>query len=210
MVLINCTTTRQPKAEGFRGTVLTSNAPAPGFELTDHLGKSADLFQYNDGKVVLLTFLYTYCPDICPIVTFKMKSIYTLLGTDAKNVSIVAISVDPERDTVERAYEYSVDWGMADKWSYLVGAESQLEPVWASYFVNSVIGESYRPYTVSNLGEVPDVKGVDALSRDIALRYTVNHQAPLYLIDRDGVMRVLHTLPIDAEDVVSDLQTLLD
>ena len=210
MVLINCTTTRQPEAEGFRGTVLTSNAPAPGFELTDHLGKSADLFQYNDGNVVLLTFLYTYCPDICPIVTFKIKSIHTLLGTDAKNVSIVAISVDPERDTVERAYEYSEDWGMTDKWSFLVGTESQLESVWASYFVSSVIDDSHRPSTVSHLGEVPDVKGVDALSRDIALRYTVNHQAPLYLIDRDGVMRVLHTLPIDPEEVVDDLQVLLD
>ena len=210
MVLINCTLPWQPNAEGFWGTVLTSNTPAPNFELTDHLGKPGDLFQYNDGKVVLLTFLYTYCPDICPIVTFKIKSIHTLLGTDAKNVSIVAISVDPERDTVQRAYEYSEDWGMTDKWSYLVGPESQLESVWASYFINSVIDDSHRPSTVSTLGEVPEVKGLDALSRDIALRYTVNHQAPLYLIDRYGVMRVLHTLPITPEEVVDDLQTLLD
>ena len=57
--------------------------------------------------------------------------------------------------------------------------------------------------------KVDRVRGVDALSRDIASRYTVAHQAPVYLIDMRGRVRVLHTLPIEPEEVVGDVRALL-
>ena len=114
----------------FSGTVIEDRREAPNFRLTDHFGNAATLDQYNEGKVVVLTFLYTYCPDICPIVAHHVKSVHETLGDDAGDVSIVVVSVDPERDTVERAREYSEAWGMAANWAYLVGTEDELGPVW--------------------------------------------------------------------------------
>ena len=57
--------------------------------------------------------------------------------------------------------------------------------------------------------KIDRARGVDALRRDIASRYTVTHQAPVYLIDKQGRVRVLHTLPIDPGDVVADIRALL-
>lgn len=193
----------------FSGTVIEDRREAQDFRLTDHFGRSASLRQLNEGKVVVLTFLYTYCPDICPIVAHHVKAVSEGLGDDAGEVSIVVVSVDPERDTVERALEYSEAWGMAENWRYLVGSEEELGPVWEAYYVVAAVDEEGRIADVPEEWKVDRVRGVDALSRDIASRYTVAHQAPVYLIDRQGRVRVLHTLPIDPEDVVGDVRVLL-
>ncbi len=193
----------------FSGTVIEDQREAANFRLTDHLGKDASLDEYNDGRVVVLTFLYTYCPDVCPIVAHHVKSVHESLGDDAGDVSIVIVSVDPERDTVERAAEYSEAWGMSGNWAYLVGSEDELEPVWDAYYVSPAALGEFRAANVPEEWKVDRVRGVDALSRDIASRYTVTHQAPVYLIDKQGRMRVLHSLPITPADVVADIRALL-
>lgn len=195
--------------ETFLGTVLTAQDPAPAFQLTDHFRNSTSLTEHNDRKVVVVTFLYTYCPDICPLVAHHIRNTHKLLGDDADNVSIVAISVDPERDTVERAREYSDDWNMTDKWAYLTGTEDELSPIWASYFVASIIDDPPATGEIPVTKDIPDISGVDALRRDIATRYSVSHQAPVYLIDQQGRLRVLHTLPIDPAEIVADIRILL-
>ena len=191
------------------GTVIEDRREAQDFRLTDQFGDSVSLGQLNEGKVVVLTFLYTYCPDICPIVAHHVKAVSEALGDDADEVSIVVVSVDPERDTVERALEYSQVWGMAETWSYLVGSEEELSPVWEANYVVAAVDEEARVADVPEERRVDRVRGVDALSRDIASRYTVTHQAPVYLIDRQGRVRVLHTLPIEPEDVAGDVRRLL-
>ena len=206
-LLIACSSGESDKT--FFGTVLEAKKPAPGFNLTDHFGNPATLSQYNDEKVVVLTFLYTYCRDICPIVAHHIRNTHAFLGDDAEEVSIVAISVDPERDTVKRAHEYSEDWRMTQEWAYLVGTEAKLRPVWKSYFVSSGIDDPPKSGEIPATREIADISGVDALRRDVATRYTVSHQAPVYLIDRGGRMRVLHTLPIDPAELVHDIRLLL-
>ena len=193
----------------FSGTVIEDRREAPNFRLTDYFGNSVSLDQYNQGRVVVLTFLYTYCPDICPIVAHHVKGVHERLGDDAEEVAIVVVSVDPERDTVERAREYSEAWGMTENWAYLVGSEDELSPVWESYYVVAAVDEEARVADVPEEWKVDRVRGVDALRRDIASRYTVTHQAPVYLIDKQGSVRVLHTLPIDPADVVADIRALL-
>ena len=193
----------------FSGTVIEDRREAPNFRLTDHFGNAATLDQYNEGKVVVLTFLYTYCPDICPIVAHHVKSVHETLGDDAGDVSIVVVSVDPERDTVERAREYSEVWGMTENWAFLVGTEDELGPVWGSYYVVAAVDEEARVADVPEEWKIDRARGVDALRRDIASRYTVTHQAPVYLIDKQGRVRVLHTLPIVPGDVVADIRALL-
>lgn len=193
----------------FSGTVIEDRREAQDFLLTDQFGRSVSLGQLNEDRVVVLTFLYTYCPDICPIVAHHVKAVFESLGDDAGSVSIVVVSVDPDRDTVERALEYSEAWGMAESWVYLVGSEEELSPVWEAYYIVAAVDEEGRVADVPEEWKVDRVRGVDALSRDIASRYTVTHQAPVYLIDMRRRVRVLHTLPIEPEEVVEDVRALL-
>lgn len=193
----------------FFGTVIEDRRPAPEFRLTDQFGNTASMRQYGEDTVVVLTFLYTYCPDICPIVAQHIKSIQQSLSGDAANVSILVVSVDPARDTVERAMEYSEDWGMTPHWTFLVGREEELRPVWEAYAIAvSVDGEGLAG-EASTARTEGDARGVDALRSEIASRYSVTHQAPIYLIDREWRIRLLHTLPIDPMEVVADIRALL-
>ena len=193
-----------------RGTILRSGDPASDFTLTDQFGQTASLADFQ-GDVVALTFLYTYCPDVCPVVANHLRTIHQQLGAAAGEVSFVIVSVDPERDTVERAHEYSERWKMLDDWRYLVGAREELEPIWEAYFVSSFVDRqtSAGDLIPTPVPQVPSA-GVDDLQREIALRYTVAHSSPIYLIDREGRKRVLFTLPLDPSDVVHDINALLD
>ena len=193
----------------FFGTVIEDRRPAPDFWLTNQFGDDVSMEQHGEGNVVVLTFLYTYCPDICPIVAQHIRNIQQSLGGDADEVSILAVSVDPERDTIERAMEYSEDWGMTPHWMFLVGSEEELRPVWDAYSIAVSVDEGGIVGEESKTRNGQEAGGVDALRSAIAARYSVTHQAPIYLIDREGRIRLLHTLPIDPAEVATDVRTLL-
>ena len=193
--------------DALAGTVLTSSDPAPPFELQDQFGRSVSLADHRD-NVVVLTFLYTYCPDICPIVASHLRETYQALGEDVDRVEFVAISVDPARDTVERALEYSEQWEMADRWSFLVGSEDQLAPVWKAYFIDPAPDPAESEEEGGEDHQRDDGGGsVDALREAL---FTISHSAPVYLIDRDGLLRVLFTPPLDPDVIVHDVRLLLD
>ena len=192
----------QPKDE-FNGTVLKGAEPAPAFSLTNHLDRSVSLESLRD-KVVVLTFLYTYCPDVCPIITTQLRDVRAQLEGDAGGVEFIAVSVDPERDTTEAARRYLERWKLADEWQFLVGDRATLTPIWESYFVD--------PYAEEPGGETPTPEprgAVDGLSAAIAERYLVIHSAPVFLIDRDGRKRVVFTSPLEPAEIVQDIRTLL-
>ena len=174
----------QPQA--FIGTDLGGDV-APDFRLTNQFGQPVSLGEQR-GTVVVLTFLYTHCPDICPLTATRLRQVYAQLGSDAQDVSFLAVSVDPERDTSEAAYAFSERFEMLDRWSYLVGTRQELEPVWKAYYI----------------GVLPDPNQHDL----------VMHTAPIYLIDRDGLRRSLHTTGGETDaiigEVVQDIRMLLD
>ena len=191
------------------GTIFEDPRPAPEFSLVDQFGDPADLASFR-GRVAVLTFLYTTCPDICPVVTSHLRDAHDMLGDDAREVRIIAVSVDPDRDSVEQAYDYSERWRMLDRWSFLVGEEAELEPVWAAYYIDPVkvgpAAEQETPRKDPGTGN----SGVSALAEGIATEaYTITHSAPVYLIDRDGLLRGLHTLPFEPEALVKDIRALL-
>ena len=192
--------------EGLRGTVLDPVRPAPGFELTNQHGETVDL-SGRLGSVVAITFLYTSCPDICPVIASHLREVRRLLGEDADDVEIVAISVDPGRDSVETANEYSRRWDMLNGWDFLVGDEGELRPVWQAYYVAPSVDPS--PGEGTETTGQKHTSGTDALARDIAAAYAVSHAGPVYLIDRAGRMRSLFTLPFGPEDLVHDMRVLL-
>ena len=191
------------------GTVISPAGPAPGFELSDQFGRPATLAD-SLGDVVVLTFLYTYCPDICPIVTSHLKDAHRMLGDDAAGVTFLAVSVDPERDTVERAYEYSEGWGMLNSWQFLVGTQAELSPVWRDYFLDPAAVRPEPSEGENSASHGNDGGATDSFQAGIAARYNVVHSAPVYLIDRKGTMRELFTLPIDPEAIVRDVRLLLE
>lgn len=205
-------------ATDFNGTSLSDGGPAPDFVLTDQFGDSVSLADMR-GRAVALSFLFTGCPDVCPVVTTQLKRLYDELGADADSVEFVTVSVDPERDDPQAAMRYLERWGVADEWRYLTGARADLEPIWAAYYISPVIDDADAATRIASSQDAaaaaapkPSSGGaIDALRSEIAERhsYSVLHSAPVYLIDRDGTRRLVFTPPLDPARMAADIRALL-
>lgn len=188
MLSVGCTA----KAS-FSGTELTPAQTAATFTLRDQFGQPMPLSSFK-GKVVILTFIYTSCPDVCPLTTQTLGMAYDALGADVAKTAFVAITVDPERDTVEQVYRYSEQKAMLHKWVFLTGSRQELEPVWRDYYVDAEKETS-----------------PEASVQVTAGGYLVGHSTPIYLIDRDGKLRVVSTTPpLVPQPLVHDIRLLLN
>ncbi len=120
-------------SSGLQGSDL-GGTPAPDFSLTDQNGKQVSLSQFK-GQPVVLTFLYTHCPDQCPLTAEKLHTALSSLGSDASKVGVLAVSTDPKGDTINTAQTFTQQHNMQGYWHYLVGPQDKLSPVWSSYNV---------------------------------------------------------------------------
>ena len=205
VALLACSST-----EAILGTELTARETATSFTLTNQFAQPVSMTDYR-GKVVLLTFLYTNCPDICPVTTAKIHDAYVLLGDDVKDLAVVAVSVDPECDTPEEARAFSDQWQMTDRWDFLTGPRDDLETIWTAYYIDPSLDSSSGEADASAAtSHTRPTGGVAAFRRDITERYLVTHSSPVYLIDREGIVRVLHTLPFEPEALAQDVRALLE
>ena len=193
----------------FSGTLLTSESPAASFELRNQFGETVSMADRR-GRVVVLTFLYTACPDICPLTAERLRVAYELLGEAAEDVSMLVVSVDPERDTEEAALAYSKKWGMERRWDYLVGDRDSLSATWRAYFVAASAEDGGGAVPATRPEGEAGKSGVGGLREASEERYLVFHSGPVYLIDREGAMRVLFTLPFEAADLAHDVRLLLE
>ena len=169
-------------SSGLQGTDL-GGAPAPNFRLIDQFGRPVSLAQFK-GKPVVLTFLYTHCPDQCPLTAEKLHAVMLSLGSDAQRVGVVAVSTDPRRDTTAAALNFSQVHRMQNYWHYLLGTESELSPIWSSYSV-------YAAPTPTSTGG------------------SVAHTTAVYVIDKQGRERVFFGEDFTSEQLTKDLQILL-
>ena len=193
----------------FNGTLLKNADTAPGFTLTNQFGQPVSLDSFRN-RVVVLTFLYTNCPDVCPIVTSRLREVYQGLGADSDDAQFIAISVDPARDSVDSARDYLDKWGLSDGWQYLVGEQWQLEAVWKNYYIDPAVSD-HNPLESGPVRSTPEPRGaIGTLSAGIAERYLVIHSTPVFLIDREGRRRVVFTPPLEPEEVAHDIRLLLD
>ena len=169
----------------FVGTSYDEPYPvAPDFSLTRVNGEAFHLSDQR-GKVVLLFFGYTACPDVCPTTMAEIKQTLDRLSPDnLEHVQVVFVSVDPKRDTPERVQEYVDHFNTS--FVGLSGSEDELAKIWNAYGI-------YRL-------EVPGAS---------AAGYTVDHTARITMIDRNGNMRVSFGFDTPVEDLVHDLQLLL-
>ncbi|MDI6747833.1 MAG: SCO family protein [Rhodocyclaceae bacterium] len=137
------------------------------------------------GKLVLLQFGYTYCPDICPTaLSIMAQALETLTPAELAKVQVLFVSVDPERDNVARLIEYT------------------------TFFHPSIIGLTGP---VAQLTEIAGRYGAAFIRQDnvSAGGYIVDHTALTYLIDRDGrlVASLPHALP--AEQLATEMRKYL-
>ena len=113
--------------------------PAPAFELTSQDGKPVTLAGLH-GKVVAVSFLYTACPDICPLLTQKLVEVQDALGDSFGNrIQFVSITLDPEHDTPEVLKDYAIAWEAKPAgWSFLTGPKTAVQDVVRRYGVYAV------------------------------------------------------------------------
>ena len=118
------------------GNSLPVIGPAPNFTLTSQNGMPVTLEDLR-GKVVAVTFIYSQCPDICPMLTQKMVQVQDELGADfGRKIAFVSISLDPEHDTPEVLKDYAQFWGAKpDGWTFLTGSPEAVRDVTRRYRV---------------------------------------------------------------------------
>ena len=128
---------------GVVGNLLQHQSRAADFTLTDQHGAPFHMAA-TKGKVVLMSFIYTHCTDICPFIALKMKDAYALLGSDAANVVFVAVTTDPKRDVPEVTAAYSRELGLFDAWHFVGGTPQAVQAVWAGYGIGVTIDPGHR------------------------------------------------------------------
>ena len=167
----------------YQGSLIENPEPAPDFVLTDQHGDPYQLAEQR-GRLVLLFFGYTHCPDVCPLTLAEYREIKSRLGEQASQVEFIFITVDPERDTPERMYRYVN--GFDPDFVGLSGDIAEMESVWSDYWV-------YRAKV-----ETGSASG-----------YAMDHSARMYLIDARGDLRLTYPYGFEIEKIVSDVQHLL-
>ena len=122
----------ETQADAFRGIELPDSPPAPGFSLHDQNGKLVTLSSQR-GHWVLLTFLYTYCPDVCPVIAGNLNAALRTAPGRRAGLRVLSISVDPKRDTPAAAARVREDHNLAPAFSWLLGSQAELARVWDAY-----------------------------------------------------------------------------
>ncbi|MBF6589994.1 MAG: SCO family protein [Ktedonobacterales bacterium] len=172
------------QAQSFAAPQLVGNdlgaTVAPGFQLTDQTGAPVSLQQLR-GHPAVVAFLYTHCPDQCPLMAEKLRLTTRQLGARATDVRWIAVSVDPVGDTPASAAAF-IQTHQLSGLRYLLGARQQLAPVWAAYHIEV---------------DAPTASG------------RVGHTGGLYVIDARGRERVYLDPSFDPKALASDLRALL-
>jgi protein SCO1/2 len=152
------------KAPAFHNTDVTGVDYAKGFTLTDHTGKVRTLQDFR-GKIVVMFFGYTQCPDVCPTTMAEMATVLKEMGPSADEVQVLFVTVDPERDTQELLSHYV--------------------PAFDKRFIG-LYGDAAATAKVAKEFKVFYAKapGADANS------YTVDHTAGSFVFDKQGQLRL--------------------
>ena len=177
--LLGCSASSQT----FVATDVTGADFAHGFSLTAHTGEQKSLLDFK-GKLVVVFFGYTHCPDICPTTMSDLAKTMRLLGEAKQQVQVLFVTLDPERDTVDVLKQFVP--GFEPSFIGLTGSAKQIESVAAEYKI----------YTQKQAGK--DVK-----------QYSIDHSAGAYVYDKQGQLRLYFKYAQTPEDMAHDLKMLL-
>lgn len=167
------------------GTDMRKEDIGGDFEMTDGDGKPFKLSDLK-GNVVVLSFGYTHCPDVCPTELLTYSDTLKQLGDDAKNVKVVFASVDPERDTPELIGKYAKQFN--PEFIGITATEGQALPV---------IKQQYR------------VVSAKVNQKEDSTNYLVDHTSGAYLIDKEGEVAIFSPYGSEPDAIAADIRTLL-
>lgn len=146
---------------------------------------------YN-GKIVVMSFIYTHCPDVCPLTTLNMQHLQDTLSTiGVKNVQFVTMTFDPNRDKPVVLKDYAVIRGINFRsWDFLTGTKANTDSVLYSMDVRYFPGDSSR-------------------TKDMGLVYYITHTDKSVLMDQEGRVRGTYSgSELDFGQIVRDIRTL--
>jgi protein SCO1/2 len=167
----------------FNSIDLTGADYAKGFELTDHNGQVRHLTDFA-GKVVVMFFGYTQCPDVCPTSMSELAEIKKALGKDGARLQGIFVTVDPQRDTPEVLKAYMENF----------------DPTFLALYATPEklvdLAKDYKVYYKKVDGKTPT-------------SYTMDHSAGSYVYDTKGQLRLFTRYGSGAKLLTADIQQLL-
>ncbi len=171
-----------PSPSSFRGSEASPPKLAPALALRNYLGQSVNLDQYR-GKAVFITFLYTNCPDVCPLITSNLRVAQNMMSAQQRaKTQIIAVSVDPRGDTPAAVAAFLKRHEMTGRMQYLIGSAHELAHVWREWNIGS--------------------------SQDVQQPQLVNHTGLVYGISASGKITTLYASEFNPKDVAHDAPLL--
>jgi protein SCO1 len=168
----------------FEGLALNPRRPAPALDTLRNYDGSSFSLAADRGKAVFVTFLYTHCPDVCPLIASNLHNAYArMTPAMRRRIGIVAVSVDPHGDTAGTVAAFVRQHELTGEARYLIGSASQLGPVWEAWKVGSQAD-------TSNPG-------------------LVNHSALVYGVSASGKLTTIYAANFEPRQIIHDVPGLL-
>jgi protein SCO1/2 len=171
------------KPPSFQNTDLTGLDYARDFALTDHTGKPRTLADFK-GKVVVMFFGYTQCPDVCPTTMAEMASVMKELGAQADQVQVLFVTIDPERDTPALLAQY------------VPAFDPRFLGLYGDAAATARVAKEFKVFYAKVPGKTPG-------------SYSMDHTAGSYVFDRNGKIRLFLRHGQGAAPITHDLKQLL-
>jgi protein SCO1/2 len=165
---------------GLQGLILKPAKPAPGLALRDYTGRPVSL-SASRGKAVLVTFVYTHCPDVCPLIVSNLAAAQRQLGAEARHLQIIAVTVDPRRDTPSAIRTFLAARNAGGRMDYLLGSPAALRRTWKAWDVGVSTGKN---------------------------KLTDGHTSIIYGITAGGRMAVVYPSNFTPQQIVHDVPLL--
>jgi protein SCO1/2 len=168
----------------FHSTDITGADFGKSLSLTGHDGKPRTLADFR-GKVVVLFFGYTHCPDVCPTTLVDLAGVMKALGRDAERVQVLFVTLDPERDTPQVLSQY------------VPAFDPRFLGLYGDAAATERAAKEFKIFYEKRAGATPS-------------SYTLDHSAQVYVIDPRGELRLFVRQERIAADLADDLRTLLN
>jgi len=183
LVLSVCACSQNAKLD-FKNTDITGLQYATEFSLPDATGKVRHLSDFK-GKVVVMFFGYTQCPDVCPTTMAELSTVMQQLGPQSDQVQVLFVSLDPERDTKQIMAQYPPAFDK--RFLGLVGSVAETKK----------IASDFKIFYEKVAGKTPG-------------SYSIDHSAGSYVFDKEGHVRLFVRFNQGPEPIVHDLKLLLN
>jgi len=182
-ILTGCNNGANSPAKQFSGVDITGADYGKALKLTDHTGKVRTLADFK-GKVVMVFFGFTQCPEVCPTTLHDLANALKQLGPDADRVQVLFVTLDPARDTQDVLAKFVS--AFHPNFVALRGDDAQTKTA----------AQSFHVFFEKRPGATPD-------------NYTIEHFTGTFVFDREGRLRLLMSYGIGIDKIIHDVKLLL-